>query len=205
MKTLATLLFAIAISFISNAQEGGYWSNNRIMKSGYFVDGNLGVSNYTFSRDDQSYFDYGNGQWVEEGRNKYTMNGYGVGIVAGGKIYIGGNDQRRFGVNMFGRFNIHMMEEDFLYTDVLFAPVNLGFTSIWKISETSAVEANLNTGFGAQTITHHGGAIIINPEVKFRLKKSSFGLGYTMHLPYKADHKITNVKIHSLNLIIGIN
>lgn len=205
MKAITTLLFAITLSLITNAQEEGYWSNNRIMKSGFFVDGNLGISKHTYSRDEPAYFNYDNGEMIDAGRNNYSETGYGIGIVAGGKIYAGGNDQRRFGVNMFGRFNIHMVDEDFFYTDVLFAPVNLGFTSIWKLSETSAVEANLNAGYGVQTNIQYGGALIINPEVKFRLKKSSFGLGYTLHLPSRGGKYKIYEKIHSLNLIIGIN
>ena len=204
MKTITTVLFAIAFTFLGSTQETGYWSNNRIMKSGFFVDGNIGVTSMNYSFMDYTSTMTSTGEYISgTQRVNYTSYGAGVGIVAGGKVYFGNDDQRRFGLNMFGRFNMHMIDGDFLDMGPLMAPINLGFTSIWKLSETKAVEANLNFGYGIDMGGPIGGGLLINPELKFRFKKSSFGLGYT-YQKHSNSNGSGNVN-HALNLIIGIN
>lgn len=59
------------------------------------------------------------------------------------------------------------------------SPMHLGWANCWKLNDGLAIEANVNGGYSVAPLFNnpeHG--FEISPEVKLRLERAVFGLGY---------------------------
>ena len=196
MKVTSLIVAIFGLMSISIAQNNGsdssYWSNNKIMKGGFFLDGNLGYMRMKSER----YYAY------EKQTYYYKNEGLGVGVNIGQKIYFGQSETHRHGISISGGFDIYMNQLDFFDHEFVLSPLNLGFTNIFKTSSTQAIEVNLNSG-PVLSATQRRLAIKINPEVRFRMKRLTLGLGYSYDLPItNSYYKVLST--HRVNLIIGI-
>jgi hypothetical protein len=96
----------------------------------------------------------------------------------------------RFGNNIASNNNIDNNSGPILFGPIFFSPLNLGWTNVLRVKETMGVEANITGGVAVASDSNEGslledliiGGFSISPEVKFRLKKMSFGLDYMIFI-----------------------
>ena len=177
------------------------WTDNQILKSGFFINGILGGYSSPMDRVYNTHH-YENGSLVATPTSQYDQGlAIGIGIQVGGTMYFGESDKYRAGINLFGRFDFYAMD----WIAPVLTPVNVGISNIWKISDTKAIEANLN--FGYTIDFNRPNAYSINPEIKLRLKKFTCGIGYSLEMrdPNAYDDQDPNLYLagHRFHLILG--
>jgi hypothetical protein len=165
---------------------------DRIMKSGLTVEGIFGASSITYYELQQittiiGYDQFGNPIYgIDYEEVPSTITHVSLNVKLANKWYFNQSQKWRTGlqVNWF-RFGINIdpdniFESLFLGPKIL-APLNVGWTNVVRLSENLGIEANitggavLNIDFLEDGFTE---GYAINPEVKLRFKKLSFGLDY---------------------------
>ncbi len=175
--------------------SGGYGGDFNFFKNSFYIDGMAGIMN----------------------ASGYSSN-LGIGVRIGNKWYFGQNETFRSG------FQVRWVKVGMFPLDNIvahLAPLNVGYTGIKKLSETTALELNFTLGFnllqglryeyqyqefeydyftssygyttktGDEQLTYMG--ILINPSVKFRYKK--FGVGLDLALsPNMWASDISNIE-----------
>jgi len=107
--------------------------------------------------------------------------GPGIGYRIGNKWYFGSSNDSRFGFQVrWAKVGLYLVND---YLAVHLAPVNVGAISLFKLSETTAIEANLTFGFNLMMFTEDertSFGFMTNPSIKFRYKKLAMGLDYSI-------------------------
>lgn len=107
--------------------------------------------------------------------------GIGLAYGLGNKWYFGSSESHQMGFQArWIRVGIYVMGDEPL---IHLAPVNVGFINLFKFSESSGMETNLNIGYSLFLNADDealGGGFTFNPEIKYRFKKLSIGMDYLL-------------------------
>jgi len=155
-----------------------------IMKSGITVEGIFGFSNTTRSNywTVVGYDNWGNPIYDYSNESKRYIS---LNVKLANKWYFNQSNTWRMGlqVNWF-RFGLLIDPDDVVYSLLVgpkvFAPLNIGWTNVIRLNEEWGLEANI-TGGGMLNVDLEydlTSGYSINPEIKFRHQKLSFGLDY---------------------------
>jgi hypothetical protein len=156
---------------------------DRIMKSGLTVEGIFGAALATRDEEIIGYNEFGLPiyDYINTRTTYVSLN-----VKLANKWYFNQSEKWRTGlqVNWF-RFGINIDPDNIFQSLFLgpkiFAPLNIGWTNVVRLSENLGIEANI-TGGGVLNIDFledgFSEGYAINPEVKLRFKKLSFGFDY---------------------------
>lgn len=165
---------------------------DRIMKSGLTVEGIFGASAITYYDIKPittiiGYDQFGNPIYSTVNKKVPSSTTYvSFNVKLANKWYFNQSEKWRTGlqVNWF-RFGINIdpdnIFQSFLLGPKIFAPLNVGWTNVVRLSENFGIEANVTGGAVLNIDFLEDGATegyAFNPEVRLRFKKLSFGLDY---------------------------
>ena len=188
MRKVLVILFLLISAQVTYAQETK--SQNSaidIAKNGTYFDGLLALGSLNLHYDGES------SSWENNGGL------FGFGMRLGTVRYWNKNSKPKIGLNIIYASATFMTGEE-VFIQIL--PLNLGLSTIWKLSETKAMEVNINAGYTlnfAFLLMQHG--FNINPEVKFRLTRTLLGIGYQFS---KAVDSYNTVVTHQIVLSVGV-
>lgn len=146
---------------------GGSFTKDHFFSNGVYLDAMIGFA--------------GTSKWPGydySGTSTSTYTRYSnvtFGVRFGSKFYFGANEKRRFGVNV-AWLNLTALLNDSNRGDVLFAPVNFGLASVFKLGDHTAVEVNTTTGMAVSTLFDDVVGIKYGADVKFRYDSFAVGL-----------------------------
>jgi hypothetical protein len=178
---------------------------DRIMKSGLTVEGIFGAASTSSEVEEQVFIGYDQfGYPIYQYATSLERTTYvSLNVKLANKWYFNQSDKWRTGLQVnWLRFGINIdpdniFESLFLGPKIL-APLNVGWTNVVRLSENLGIEANitggaiLNIDFLEDGFTE---GYAINPEVKLRFKKLSFGFDY---MYYNVDRPW-----HTMGVTIG--
>jgi hypothetical protein len=161
---------------------------DRIMKSGLTVEGIFGAASTSSEVEEQVFIGYDQfGSPIFQYVTSLERTTYvSLNVKLANKWYFNQSEKWRSGlqVNWF-RFGINIDPDNIFQSLFLgpkiFAPLNVGWTNVVRLSENLGIEANITGGAVLNIDFLDGGSsegYAINPELKLRFKKLSFGFDY---------------------------
>lgn len=120
-----------------------------------------------------------------------SLTYFSLNLEISNKWYFNKNNQWRTGLQVnWIRFGNNINSGSILIGPLFFSPLNLGWTNVFSVKEKMGIEANVTGGVAVASDSNEGsslddliiGGFSISPEVKFRLKKMSFGLDYMIFI-----------------------
>lgn len=149
---------------------GGGFTPDRLFRSGLYLDGIIG---YGTSGKRVSNYNYLTG-------NNYsysTLQNVSFGVRLGTKHLFGQHERHRFGLNMAWVGITGLLNENGS-SDIIFAPVNIGFASVFKskTKENTGFEFNTSTGLVLSTLYSDAVGVKYGFDIKYRYNVLAVGL-----------------------------
>ncbi len=175
-----------------------------ILDNGFFVEGIIGVNDYTERNTYYAYYDEQGNYYPDGFETSETLRSTltSVGVRFGSKWYFGTREKWRPGLQAtYLKLGIYVNPNSGIGFANSISLGNLGFANAFKLSESMGMEANANVGLNIMNFLPpfgNGPAVGLNygAEVKFRYKVLAVGLDYSRmegNMGYAPERRSMNV------------
>ena len=193
MKKISILLFSI-FCIQTGFSQG---DSTNILSNGTYVDGTISMAlmNGTVAPS------------FAAGTDSYSPdNSTSIGLRVANQWYFWGQDNYRSGLQItwarseFGIANHGSTGRVFCSL----APINVGFSNIWKRNNNNAVELNFNGGlmlYSQELDFNLMTGVLVGPQLRFRKNRLIFGIDLDFMYVQNTTHSITK---YQLTLSVGV-